>query len=376
MDFIEGFPKVDGKSVVLTVVDRFSKFAHFIVLRHPYSAASVAKAFFEDIARLHGIPCSIVSGRDTVFTSAFWTELFKMTGTKLQMSSAFHPQLDSQSEVVNTVLTMYLHCLAGDRPKAWLQWLPWAKFCYNTSYQTTLKCSPFKVVYDRDPPTMISYQHGASKVAAVDQQLMARYEFLTDIRRHLIQSQVTMKEYQDQKWQEVLFQEGDWVWLKLQQRTTMGVTPATHSKLGPKYYGLYKILQKIGSVAYKLQLPNHARIHDVFHILLLKRYDGPLPNQVVSLPAILHGKVLPSLEKIVWARLNRGVWELLVKWTGRLDADTTWKQLEDFKQQFPCVELTDELFVGKGANVVDAFVGLKYQQRPRVRKEHGERTQS
>jgi hypothetical protein len=199
MDFIEGFPKVDGKSVVLTVVDRFSKFAHFIVLRHPYSAASVAKAFFEDIARLHGIPCSIVSGRDTVFTSAFWTELFKMTGTKLQMSSAFHPQLDSQSEVVNMVLTMYLHCLAGDRPKAWLQWLPWAKFCYNTSYQTTLKCSPFKVVYDRDPPTMISYQHGASKVAAVDQQLMARYEFLTDIRRHLIQSQVTMKEYQDQK---------------------------------------------------------------------------------------------------------------------------------------------------------------------------------
>jgi hypothetical protein len=144
----------------------------------------VAKEFFEGIVRLHGIPCSIVSDRDTVFTSAFWTELFKMTGTKLQMSSAFRPQSDGQSQVVNRVLTMYLRCLVGDRPRTWLQWLSWAEFCYNSSYRT--KCSPFKVVYDRDPPTIISYQHGASKVAAVDQQLMARDGFLTDIRGRLI----------------------------------------------------------------------------------------------------------------------------------------------------------------------------------------------
>jgi hypothetical protein len=142
--------------------------------------------------------------------------------------------------------------------------------------------------------------------------------------------------------------------------------PATHSKLGPRYYGLYKILQKIGIVAYKLQLPSRARIHNVFHVSLLKKYDGPVPDQVVPLPAVFHGKVLPSPEKIIWARLNRGVWELLVKWTWRSDADTTWEQLEDFKQQFPHVELTDELFVGERGNVVDAFVGLKYCQRPWV----------
>jgi hypothetical protein len=184
-----------------------------------------------------------------------------------------------------------------------------------------------------------------------------------------------MKEYQDQKRREVLFQEDDWVCLKLQQRTAVGVTPATHSKLGPKYYGPYKILQKIGSVAYK-QLPSRARIHDVSHVSLLKRYDGPLPDQVVPLPAILHGKVLPSPEKIVRARLNRGVWEFLVKWTGRSDAYTTWEQLEDFKQQFPCVELADELFVSEGGNVVDTFLGLKYRQRPQVQQEEGKRSQS
>jgi hypothetical protein len=116
MGFIEGFPKVGGKSVVLTVVDRFSKFTHFIVFGHPYSAASVAKAFFEGIVQLHGFSCCIVSDRDAVFTSTFWTELFNMAGTKLQMSSAFHPQ----SEVVNRVITMYLRCLMGDRPRSWL----------------------------------------------------------------------------------------------------------------------------------------------------------------------------------------------------------------------------------------------------------------
>jgi hypothetical protein len=123
IDFIEGFPKVGGKSVVLTVVGRFSKFAHFITLSHPNSAPSVAKAFFEGVVRLHGFPCSIVSDRDLVFTSAFWAELFKLAGVRLHTSYAFHPQSDVQSEVVNRVITMYLRCLAGDRLKSWLRWL-------------------------------------------------------------------------------------------------------------------------------------------------------------------------------------------------------------------------------------------------------------
>ena len=143
MDFVEGFPKVGGKSVILTVVDRFSKYAHFIPLGHPYSANSVARAFFDEIVRLHGFPCSIVSDRDPVFTSSFWKELFRLAGVQLLLSSAFHPQTDGQSEVTNRTITMYLRCLAGDRPRSWLQWLPWAEFCYNSSYQTAIGVSPF-----------------------------------------------------------------------------------------------------------------------------------------------------------------------------------------------------------------------------------------
>jgi hypothetical protein len=157
MDFVEGFPKVGGKSVVLTVVDRLSNYAHFITLGHPYSVTSVAKAFFDQIVCLHGMSTSIVSDRDPIFTSNVWQELFRLSGTQLQMSSAFRPQTDGQSEVTNRVITMYLRCLVGDRPRSWIRWLPWVEYCYNTSYQTTLKTTPFQVVYGRPPPAMIPF---------------------------------------------------------------------------------------------------------------------------------------------------------------------------------------------------------------------------
>jgi hypothetical protein len=91
MDFVEGFLRVGGKSVVLTVVNRFSKYAHFITLGHPYTAVSVACAFSDNIVRLHDMPCSIVSDRDPVFTSKFWEELLSLAGITLRMSTTFHP---------------------------------------------------------------------------------------------------------------------------------------------------------------------------------------------------------------------------------------------------------------------------------------------
>lgn len=108
MDFIEGLPRVGGKSAILPVVDRFSKYAYFIPLAHPYSAKYVVRAFFSDIVRLHGIPSSIVSDSDPVFTSAFWRELFRALSSQLHMSSAFHPQSDGQLEAVKKVSAMYL----------------------------------------------------------------------------------------------------------------------------------------------------------------------------------------------------------------------------------------------------------------------------
>jgi hypothetical protein len=125
---------------------------HFIPLSHPYTTATVARAFFDEIVRLHGFPSSIVSDRDPMFTGHIWRDLFKLAGVKLRMSTTFHPQTDGQSEVVNKTIAMYLRCITGDCPRAWVDWIAWAEYCYNTSYHSALKTTPFKVVYGRDPP--------------------------------------------------------------------------------------------------------------------------------------------------------------------------------------------------------------------------------
>src|SRR4051812_2681644 len=167
MDFIEGLPKVGGKSVILTVADRFSKYAHFIALGHPYTAASVARAFFDGIVLLHGFTSSIVSDRDPVFTGHVWRDLFRPAGVKLRMSTAFHPQTDVQSEVVNKVIAMYLRRVTGDRPRDWVDWLAWTEHYYNTSYHSALHPTPFEVVYVCPPPAMLPYEPGTTRSETV-----------------------------------------------------------------------------------------------------------------------------------------------------------------------------------------------------------------
>lgn len=206
---------------------------------------------------------------------------------------------------------MYLRCLAGDRPRSWLQWLPWAEFCYNTSLQSANKSTPFRVVYGRDPPALTPYQPGSARVPAVDAQLRDRDEFLAEIKERLVQAQQVMKETSDKDRRE--FSVGDWVWLCLQKRAATSTTQASLSKLGPRYFGPYQVVQRVGAMAYRLMLPPKVKIHDVFHVSLLKKFEGAVAQAVVPLPDILHGWVLPTPALVTRARLNRGRWELLVK---------------------------------------------------------------
>ena len=363
MDFVEGFPRVGGKSVVLTVVDRFSKMAHFIALGHPYTALSVAQAFFDNVVKLHGLPCSIVSDRDPVFTSTLWTELFKLAGVKLRLSSAFRPQTDGQSEVTNRILGIYLRCLAGDRPRSWLRWLPWTEFCYNTSYQTALQTTPFRVVYGRDPPSLLSYEPGLSRVVALDKQLQQRDEFLAEIRERLLQAQDYMKTTYDKAHREVEFAVGEWAWLRLHNRHAAGITSGGNQKLAPRYYGPFQVLERVGKVAYRLKLPPKARIHDVFHVVFLKKHNGAPPAEIMPLPAIAHGRALPTPAAVSRAKPNGHSWDILVQWVGRGPAEATWEALESFKERYPDFQLEDKLFSQEGGSVMDKFFGAKFRRR-------------
>ena len=133
----------EGYEVIMVVVDHFTKYAHFVPLCHPFTAASVARAFWDNIIKLHGVPLSIISDRDKIFTSNLWRALLDAAGTKLSYSTAYHPQTDGQNERVNQCLEMYLQCAVHDTPKHWRKWLPTAEFWYNTSHHLSLNTSPF-----------------------------------------------------------------------------------------------------------------------------------------------------------------------------------------------------------------------------------------
>jgi len=221
------------------------------------------------------------------------------------------------------------------------------------------------VVYGRAPPTLMSYTPGTACVVAVGRQLQDRDTFLTEIRERLILAQDTMREHHNKKRRDVEFAVGEWVLLRLHQRTAVGITAASPSKLAARYFGPYQVVERLGAVAYRLQLPPKARIHDVFHVALLKKFVGVPPAAPMPLPAIFRGRVVPTPTKVVRARLNRDRWELLVQWEGLPAADATWEPIADFKERYPTFQLEDELFVGEKGNVVDSFVGGQYRRKAR-----------
>jgi hypothetical protein len=364
LDFVEALPRVDGKSVILSVVDRFSKYCHFIPLAHPYSAESVAKAFFTDIVRLHGVPQSIVSDRDPVFTSLFWRELMRLVGTKLHMSSAFHPQSDGQTEAANRVIVMYLRCFTGDRPRQWLRWLPWAEYVYNTAFQSSLRETPFRVVYGRDPPSIRSYEPGDTRVAAVARDMEARDAFIADVKLRLEQAQLVQKKHYDRRHRPVSYQVGDWALLRLRHRTMASLPEASSGKLKPRYIGPYRVVELVNDVAVRLALPPGARIHDVFHVGTLRKFSGTPPESPPALPPIHNGVVTPEPDRVERARLARGVRQLLVHWRGEPPESATWEDLDSFRDRFPQFQLEDELLLEEGR---DVMWGRTYSRRRRAR---------
>ena len=286
MDFIEALPRSEGFDTIWVIVDRLSKYSHFVPLKHPLNAQGLAHQFVKEIIRLHGIPRSIVSDRGKIFMGHFWQEIHKLQGTKLNFTSAYHPESNGQSEVVNKRLGNYLRCFASTKPKSWCSWLPWAEFCYNTSYHVSIHTTPFKIVYGRDPPMICRYGTPKSPVDDIDRYLQERDQVLTILKQHLSNAQAIMKASKDSDRRDVSFKEGDLVYLKLRPYRMRALSKRFNEKLAPKYFGPYLIVKQINVVAYKLAFPDDCRIHHVFHASQLKKVVGN-PDQVLTLPPTL-----------------------------------------------------------------------------------------
>ncbi|GJU55661.1 ty3-gypsy retrotransposon protein [Tanacetum coccineum] len=240
MDFITGLPNSRGYTVIMVVIDRLSKYAHFAPLHAKFNAPEVATLFVQTIIKLHGIPRSIVSERDKIFTSSFWSHIFKLQGTSLKMSFAYHPQSDA--------------------------------------FQTSIGVTPFKVVYGRDPPSVITCSFGDDTPSDVIEQLQQRDALLNKpYRQHSV---------------------------KLQK----------NQKLGMRYFGAFQVLEQIVQVAYKLDLPATSRIHPVFHVSFLKPCICEPSHQYIPLPlSTPEGPLIHPIEILDSRRIQvKDEWEIQV----------------------------------------------------------------
>ena len=169
-----------------------------------------------------------------MFTRHVWRDLFKQAGVQLKMSTAFHPQKDGQSEAINKTISMYLRCITGNHPRAWLDLLPWAEYVYNTAYHSSLRTSPFQVVYGRPPPDLLPYTPSTTTATTIDNLLQERDSFITDVRERLLQAQQHAKRHYDTHHRALGFNVNDWVWLSLLNRHTRSLEPGAKGKLGPR----------------------------------------------------------------------------------------------------------------------------------------------
>jgi transposase InsO family protein len=186
---VEGLPQSGSHNCLLVVVDRFSRYGHFIPMAHPYTSAKVAQLFVNNIYKLHGLPESIVSDRDPIFTSNFWRELFKAIGTELKLSSPYHPATDGSTERLNQCVETYLRCFVHACPKKWSQWISLAEYWYNTNPHSTLKTSLFVVLYGHEPRHWGIEGPGECTMTNVQEWLTERRLVQDLLRQHLLHAQ-------------------------------------------------------------------------------------------------------------------------------------------------------------------------------------------
>ncbi|KAL5760844.1 hypothetical protein ACOSQ2_019682 [Xanthoceras sorbifolium] len=342
MDFVAGLPLTRSKhDSIWVIVDRLTKSTHFLPVRTDYSLDKLAELYIREIVRLHRVPISIISDRDPRFTSRFWGKLQEALGTRLNFSTAFHPQTDGQSERVIQVLEDMLRSCVIDFEGSWDRHIPLVEFVYNNSFQSSIGMAPYEVLYGRKCRTPLCWTElSESKIAGPD-LIRETEEKVKVIKERLKAAADRQKSYADLKRKDIEYEVGEKVFLKVSPWKKI-MRFGQKGKLSPRFIGPYEVIERVGLVAYRLALPPELdKIHNVFHVSMLRRYRSD-PSHVVSSEIIelrpdltYEEEPVEILAREVKELRNKRIPLVKVLWRNHKAEEATWESEEVMRQQYP-----------------------------------------
>ncbi|KAK1432010.1 hypothetical protein QVD17_08874 [Tagetes erecta] len=342
MDLVTKLPKTaKGYDAIWVVVDRLTKSAHFIPISEAYSSERMAEEYINEVVSRHGVPVSIVSDRDTRFTSRFWRKFQCEMGTKLLISTAYHAQTDGQSErTIQTLEDMLRACII-DFGGSWDKYLPLAEFSYNNSYHSSIKMPPFEMLYGRKCRTPVCWGEVGQRELENKEVVEVTNEKIDQIRAHLKAAQDRQKSYADKRRRPIEFQEGDYVMLKVSPWKGV-IRFRKRGKLSPRFIGPFKIIDRVGKVAYRLELPEELNgIHNTFHVSYLRKCLAdetacvPLNDIEVDEKLNYVEKPVAILDRKIKQLRNKDISQVKVQWKHRRGSDTTWEAEEEMRKYYP-----------------------------------------
>ncbi|KAI3716247.1 hypothetical protein L6452_23456 [Arctium lappa] len=272
MDFVTKLPKtLKGHNAIWVIVDRLTKSAHFLAMRETLPMDKLAKLYIDEVISRHGVPLSIVSDRDSRFTSHFWDGLQKELRSRVKLSTTYHPQTDGQSErTIQTLEDMLRSCVI-DFGGSWDTHLPLVEFAYNNSYHSIIGMAPFEALYGRKCRTPVCWLEAGEKQFAGPEIVQETADKVKGIRERLKAAQDRQKSYADKKRRPMEFQVGDRVMLKVSPWKGI-IRFEKRGKLSPRFLGPFAVTKRVGLQAYQLELPPEMKgIHNTFHVCYLRK---------------------------------------------------------------------------------------------------------
>jgi hypothetical protein len=328
MDFITCLPTTtQGNDAIVVFVDRLSKLVHLQPCKTTITAMEFASVFMWQVFRLHGMPREIVSDRDTRFVSEFWRNVCTMLGVQQSMSTAFHPQSDGQTERANRTLEEMLRHFVNPHQDDWDTKLATCEFAINSAHQESIGTSPFYLTYGCTPRTPLTVQMESQSTTASDWAQTVQ-ETLALAKQALTDAQRRQKDYSNLSRRDVEYAVGDQVLLNTKH---LSLKPAGSRKLWPRFIGPFAIVTRIGPVAYKLDLPpSMGKIHDVFHVSLLEKYNADGRHQPPPPHVEINNEVEYEVNAILAHRTrqyrnNAQRTEYLIDWKGYGPEHRTWE---------------------------------------------------